>query len=51
MRMILITFGFVTAVLAMLALSMKSIVWILDAIEWIGVWGTDWRDEWRKWRL
>lgn len=49
MDMILITLGFITAVLAMLALSFKSITWILDAIEAIAMWCTDWRDEWRKW--
>lgn len=49
MNTILMAMGFVTAVLAMLALAMKSITWILDAVEWIGAWCTDWRDEYRKW--
>lgn len=49
MKLILLTTGFVTAVLAMLALALKSVVWILDAIQWICVWCMDWRDEWHKW--
>ena len=49
MEMILLTLTFIAAVLALLALTFKSITWILGAIEWIGVWMSDWKDEWRKW--
>ncbi len=49
MEMILLTLGFVSAVCAMTALTLKSLTWILGAIEWLWVWCQDWRDEWRKW--
>lgn len=41
--------GFVAFVTGMLALTLKNVAWMLGAAEWIAVWCTDWRDEYRKW--
>ena len=49
MKMILLTLGFIALVVNLIAATLKGVTWILDAIQWIGVWCTDWRDEWRKW--
>lgn len=49
MKMILLTLGFIALVVNLIAATLKGVTWILDAIQWIGVWCTDWRDEYRKW--
>ena len=49
MKMILLTLGFIALVVNLIAATLKGVTWILNAIEWIGVWCTDWRDEYRKW--
>lgn len=49
MKMILLTLGFIALAVNLIAATLKGVTWILDAIEWIGVWCADWRDEWRKW--
>ena len=49
MKMILQTLGFIALAVNLIAATLKGVQWSLEAIEWLGVWAQDWRDEWRKW--
>lgn len=49
MKIILISVGFTAAMLAMIALMFKCVVWILSSVQWLAAWCTDWREEYQKW--